>query len=395
MKTKNSAENAVLVVGAGPAGLMAADVLSEAGQKVIVAEAKPSVARKFLMAGKSGLNLTKDETTDKFLQAYYPLPDQLKNALNNFGPAEVKNWAISLGQEVFTGSSGRVFPRSMKGSPLLRAWLARLNAAGVEIRTRWRWNGMTATGAHSFETPKGSVFATPRASILAMGGKSWQRLGSDGIWAEHLNRQGIGLAPFQPANMGFRVDWSPYMQRHFGQPVKNIVLRAGDTAVRGEFVVSERGLEGSAIYAVSRAVREGEDLRVDLLPDWSEDKVKSALARARGKNSQTNHMRKVLRLDPVKLALWQEFSDRVPNVKSLKSLLLRHEGPRPMDEAISIAGGVRFSGLDAGLMFLKYPSVFCAGEMLDWEAPTGGYLLTGCFATGRLAAQSALEYLAR
>ncbi|PSL21321.1 TIGR03862 family flavoprotein [Shimia abyssi] len=376
-----------LVIGGGPAGLMAADVMSAAGARVIVVEAKPTVARKFLMAGKSGLNLTKDEAFAKFLSAYAEAAPNLRPILEEFGPNDARAWAEGLGQEMFTGSSGRVFPRAMKASPLLRAWLRRLEAQGVEIRTRWRWVG----GAFAFETPLGRQEICPEVTVLACGGASWARLGSDSAWADWIN---VPLAPFQPANMGFEVDWSAHMTRHFGAPVKNVTLTCGDQPVRAEFVVSRRGVEGGGIYAVSRALRDGVPLVLDLLPDLSEAEISKRLSRARGKASLSNHLRKTLRLEPVKQALLMEFARPLPDdlAPLIKALPMRLGPPRPMDEAISTAGGVRLDAMNAGLMLKDHPGVFAAGEMLDWEAPTGGYLLTACLATGRWAANHALRW---
>ncbi|MCW9043373.1 MAG: TIGR03862 family flavoprotein [Pseudopelagicola sp.] len=378
-----------LVIGGGPAGLMAAEALSAAGLSVVVAEAKPSVARKFLMAGKSGLNLTKDERFQTFMEAYGAAESMLRPMLEAFGPEAVSAWAQGLGQEMFTGSSGRVFPKSMKASPLLRAWLGRLGAQGVELRTRWRWVGLE--DGFVFETPEGRQVLTPDVTVLACGGASWARLGSDGAWAGVLD---VPLARFQPANMGFVVAWSPHMEKHFGAPVKNVRLKAGNTAVLGEFIISSQGVEGGGIYAVSREMREGAPLFLDLLPDLSEADIRARLARPRGKASLGNHLRKALKLDPVKQALLMEFARPLPDDFGhiLKALPIHHQGPRPMDEAISTAGGVRFEALDAGLMIRDMPGVFAAGEMLDWEAPTGGYLLTACFATGLWAGQHAARF---
>ncbi|WP_306114790.1 MULTISPECIES: TIGR03862 family flavoprotein [unclassified Roseovarius] len=380
-----------LVIGAGPAGLMAAQELARAGRRVVVAEGKPSVARKLLMAGKSGLNLTKDEPFDRFLSAFGPEAEHLTPMLRAFGPEEVKNWAIALEQSLFTGSTGRVFPKAMKASPLLRAWLASLADLGVNIRTRWSWRGWDAEDC-LFDTPGGPQNLTPKVMVLACGGASWARLGSSGAWAEHL--PSAETSPFLPANMGFEIDWSDHMQRHFGSPVKGVALHAGETRSRGEFVISRTGIEGGGVYSVSRALRSGAPLVLDLMPDISVDGVHKRLSRPRGKASVTNHLRKTLGLDPVKVALLMEFAhplpgDPAPLIKSLSIPLL---GPRPMDQAISTAGGLRFDALDRNLMLRSRPGVFAAGEMLDWEAPTGGYLLTACLATGHWAGRAAARF---
>ncbi|SLN68830.1 HI0933-like protein [Pseudoruegeria aquimaris] len=385
-----------LIIGAGPAGLMAAEPLLAAGARVIVAEAKPSPARKFLMAGKSGLNLTKDEPFDRFLAAFGEKSPVLEPVLRAFGPGDVMRWAEALGQPLFTGSSGRVFPKAMKASPLLRAWLTRLGEAGLDLRTRWRWTDWE-NGDFHFETPDGPRALAPDVAILATGGASWARLGSDGSFRPLLEARGIRVAPFEPANMGFRVNWSPHMARHFGAPVKGCHILAGSQRVRAEFVISEKGIEGGGIYAVSRALREGAELVLDLLPDHDVAEITRRLARASRKDSLSNRLRKALRMDPVKIALVQECARPVPSgeelAKRLKALPIPLAGPRPLDEAISVAGGVSFAGLDAGLMLKDAPGVFCAGEMLDWEAPTGGYLLTACLATGLWAGKSAANWL--
>ena len=380
-----------LVIGAGPAGLMAAQELAAAGLSVTIADSRPSPARKLLMAGKSGLNLTKDEPFETFLAAYGERAAALRPMLEQFGPEAVKAWASALGQEVFTGTSGRVFPRAMKASPLLRAWLARLGGLGVTLKTRWRWTGWDGD-AVTFDTPEGPVALTTRVSVLACGGASWARLGSDGAWAGAFAP--ADLAPFRPANMGFAVNWSPHMAGHFGAPVKNVILMAGDTAVKAEFTLSARGIEGGGVYAVSRALRKGAALTLDLLPDLSEADIRGRLAARPAKESLSNRLRKALRLDPVKQALLMEFARPLPAdpARLLKALPLRLIGPRPLDEAISTAGGLRFEALDEGLMLGARPGTFAAGEMLDWEAPTGGYLLTACLATGRWAGQHAAAW---
>jgi hypothetical protein len=383
-----------LVIGAGPAGLMAAEMLAAAGRRVTVAEAMPTAGRKFLMAGKSGLNLTKDEPAAEFAHAY--VPDWIAPMVAGFGPAQVRDWAEGLGVPLFTGSSGRVFPVGMKASPLLRAWLSRLGTGGVSIRTRWRWQGWDA-GALAFDTPGGRMRVSPRVTVLALGGASWRRLGSDAAWVPWLTARGVAVVPFRPANMGFAVDWSPQMARHFGQPVKGVALKADGQVARGEFVVSARGIEGGGVYAVSAAVRDGAALTVDLLPALDVAAVAARLARGRTGATLANRLRKGPGLDPVKAALVQEWGRPLPAAPAalarlIKALPVRHAGPRPMDEAISVAGGVTAGAVTEGLELRDVPGTFVCGEMLDWEAPTGGYLLTGCLATGRWAGMSAARF---
>ncbi len=381
-----------LVVGAGPAGLAAAEVLAEAGHPVLLAEAMPSPARKLLMAGKSGLNLTKDEAHDRFETAFgsAEMPPALRAALGEFGPAAAMAWARELGQEVFAGSTGRVFPVAWKASPLLRAWLHRLERGNVELRTRWRWAGLR-DGASRFDTPPGPRLVRAGATVLAMGGASWRRLGSDGAWAEAFPGH---VAPFLPANMGLLVRWSAHMAPHWGQPVKGAAWSAGPLRSRGEVVVSARGLEGGGLYPLSRPLREGAALRLDLFPDLPEARLRERLAGG-GRESLANRLRKRLGLEGVRAALLQEWGRPLPAdlAPLLKALPVRHDGPRPLDEAISTAGGLRFEALTPGLMLRDRPGVFAAGEMLDWEAPTGGYLLTACLATGRLAGRQAAAWL--
>lgn len=382
-----------LVIGGGPAGLMAASRLAAAGVRVVIVEGKPSVGRKLLMAGKSGLNLTKDEPYEDFLKAYGDAQAWLEPMLRDFGPVQVREWAVGLGQEVFAGSSGRVFPTVMKASPLLRNWLRTLADDGVELRTRWRWIGWDGD-ALRFDTPDEERVISAKVTVLALGGASWRRLGSDGAWAEFLDAP---LAPFKPANMGFLREWSQFMQPQFGAPVKPVRLRVGRQMVKGEFVVTSRGIEGSAVYAVSSALRDGGELILDLLPDVDLPEVVTKLNRHRGKNSLSNHLRKTLGLKGVKAALLHEAGALPETINGLaeriKALPLALNGPTPMDEAISTAGGVTRAALNGRLMLNAYDGVFCAGEMLDWEAPTGGYLLTACLATGRLAGDAAVEYL--
>jgi uncharacterized flavoprotein (TIGR03862 family) len=385
-----------LVVGAGPAGLMAADRLLAAGFRVILCEGMPTAGRKFLMAGKSGLNLTKAEPLPDFLSAF-GAAHWLHPMLAEFGPDAVQDWARGLGHDVFTGSSGRVFPVGMKASPLLRAWLVRLGAAGLDLRTRWRWIGLT-DGAALFDTPSGPRAIAPRACVLALGGASWSRLGSDGAWAPILSGRGVPLAPFRPANMGFQVAWSPHMAPYMGQPVKPLALMAGDQRVRGEVVISARGLEGGGLYPLSAALRDGAPLMLDLIPDLAPPAALARLARRPVRETAAQALRRGLGLDAARLALAMEFGrpwppDAPGRVTRAKALPVPLGPPRPMDEAISTAGGICAEGLTGGLMLRALPGVFAAGEMLDWEAPTGGYLLTGCLATGRHAGDAAARWL--
>ena len=374
-----------LVIGAGPAGLMAAEVLAGAGVSVVVADQMPSPARKFLMAGKSGLNLTKED--DHFDAGYGEVSPAFARALSEFGPREVVRWATGLGQEVFVGSTGRVFPVAMKASPLLRAWLGRLDGHGAQLRTRWRWEGWR-DGRAVFDTPVGPQEIDADITILAMGGASWRRLGTDGEWAAQMPGS---VAPFQAANVGLRVDWSAQMARWQGQPLKGVAFYAGDVTSRGEAVITARGLEGGGIYSVSGAVRDGAALLVDLLPDVSYAVVTERLAQQGPKPSLATRLRKGLGLEGARAALLNEFGRPfgADMAGTIKGLPVRHAGVLPLDEAISTAGGLRFDALD-GFRLTGEASVYAAGEMLDWEAPTGGWLITGCLATGRAAALQAL-----
>ncbi len=379
-----------LVIGAGPAGLMAAEELAKAGAKVVVCDAKPSPARKLLMAGKSGLNITKDQPLDEFIAAYdSPL---LAPILSGFGPREMVIWTRALGIEVFTGTSGRVFPRAMKASPLLRAWLARLGAAGVELRTRWRWTGFDGAHGYAFDTPMGGQVLRPKVCVLALGGASWARLGSDGAWTGILAAKAVQIAPWQPANMGFSVDWSAHMARHFGQAIKVAALTVGAQTERGEFVISQAGLEGGGIYAVSRALRLGGALEIDLMPDTPRAAITAKLAAMKRGESRVNRLRK-LGLTPQAVALSLEFAREGTIEDAVKQLSPRLIGPRPLDEAISVAGGIAAESLTDGLELRAIPNLFACGEMLDWEAPTGGYLLTAAWATGQAAGRAAARHL--
>jgi uncharacterized flavoprotein (TIGR03862 family) len=374
-----------LVIGAGPTGLMAAEELARAGRSVVICEGKPSPARKLLMAGKSGLNITKDELPDSFIAAYQS--DFLRPFLAAFGPREMVAWTRALGQEVFTGSTGRIFPRAMKASPLARAWLRRLADMGVTLRTGWRWTGFDGEG-FAFDTPEGRQVLRPRVTVLALGGASWSRLGSDAAWVPWLAEKGVQITPWQPANMGFSVAWTPHMARHFGAAIKGAVLMAGHQHERGEFVISARGIEGGGIYAISRALREGATLTLNLMPDIPD--IAQRLARMKPSETLANRLRK-LGLAPAAIGLIQEFGRGMETVAAIQSLPITLSGPRPLDEAISVAGGIAATALGPNLELRALPRVFACGEMLDWEAPTGGYLLTACWATGAAAGKAAAK----
>ena len=379
-----------LVIGGGPAGLMAADHLSAHGVQVIVVDAKPSFARKFLMAGKSGLNLTMNEPIETCLRRYDGCA--LDPIVSDFGPSKVMEWADALGADVFTGSSGRVFPKAMKASPLLRAWIARLIQHGADLRSKWRWIGV-AGQTYSFDTPTGRQSIHATTVILATGGASWSRLGSDGAWTTLMPADAVKM--FQASNSAADIRWSDHMNKFMGQPVKAIALTSGTAKSTGEIILSTKGIEGGGVYPLSKGIRETGKLTIDLCPDWTLEKVTKALARPAGKNSLANHIRKTLGLPAIKLALLRECSGLLPKnptslAQLIKSLPLTNIKLRPIDEAISTVGGVKWDALDAGLMIRARPGVFCAGEMIDWDAPTGGYLLTACLATGRWAAIHAL-----
>ena len=429
-----SPRGGVAIVGAGPAGLMAAEVLADAGFRVDIYDAMPSVGRKFLLAGRGGLNLTHGEALDRFIERYPHGRPAVERWLAAFSPASVRVWAEGLGVATFVGSSGRVFPSDLKAAPLLRAWLHRLRAAGVRIHARHRWIGWGGDAGRSlrFATRAGEVPIDAAAWILALGGGSWPRLGSDGAWVELLTQKGIDVAPLRASNCGFdvgRIDasappsnasaapaadgliagWSDHFRsRCAGQPLKTVALAVGDPTHprfrrRGEFVITESGVEGSLVYAASSAisaalVAEGRTVvHLDLLPDRSLDLVKAELVRPRGSRSLSTHLKSRLGIDGVKAALLRELLPRaafanVPELAaSIKALPLILVRPRPLVEAISTAGGVRLDSLTDDLMLRDLPGVFCAGEMLDWDAPTGGYLLTACLASGVVAARGAIE----
>jgi len=394
----------VAVVGGGPAGLAAAEML--AGRvEVHVFDAMPSLGRKFLLAGKSGLNITHAEDFERFLGRFGVARATLEPALRTFTPDAIRHWAEELGVETFIGSSGRVFPRGMKASPLLRAWLARLRDAGVHLHPRHRWQGWDAAGALAFKTPDGSIQFPAAATLLALGGASWPRLGSTGDWTALLAARGVEVHPLRPANCGFDIDWSEHFRQRFaGTPVKSVTLSIGDRRMRGDFVVTRHGIEGSAVYVLSNALRDAiavhghTTLVLDLAPDRDLAHLAASLARPRGKASLANHLRKVTGLTPVKIAMLREVlaSDELGDpgtlAKRIKGLPLTLLRPRPIAEAISSAGGIALDELDKDFMLKRLPGVFAAGEMLDWEAPTGGYLLTACLATGRAAGAGALAW---
>lgn len=392
----------VVIIGAGPAGLMAAEVLGQDGRRVAVFDAMPSPARKFLRAGIGGLNLTHSEPFDAFLDRFGDRAHLLAPSLRAFGPQQVRDWAAGLGVETFVGSSGRVFPTDFKAAPLLRAWLRRLGGFGVHLFTRHRWLGWDQTGAHRFITPTGEIHVTAPAAILAMGGACWPRLGSDGAWIRALD--GLPLAPFRPANCGFDVEWSAHFRQRFaGIPVKAVGLEFGGRKLKGEFVITDTGIEGSAVYALSAALRDTIEstgqavLRLDLKPDWSTDKLAATLARPQGSRSLANHLERQTGLKGVAAGLAREGLPpaSLTDAASLKAVPLVLKSPRPLAEAISTAGGLRFDAMDENLMLRSRPGTFAAGEMLDWEAPTGGYLLTACFATGHAAGLAAGRWLSR
>ena len=399
----------VAVIGAGPAGLMAAEVLAEQGWKVQVYEAKPSAGRKFLMAGRGGLNITHSEPAELFVSRYAERAPQMAALLASFDAAALRAWVHALNIDTFVGSSGRVFPAEMKAAPLLRAWMHRLRGQGVQFLMRHRWLGWNAQRALRFETPKGETTSTPDATILALGGGSWAKLGSDGAWWPWLEEQGVALAPLLPSNGGFETNWSQhFIDKCAGQPLKTATfwMDGGHAAaLRGECMVTEHGLEGGAIYALSAALRTqilqcgAATLYVDLLPDHSPEKVLEEVAHGRGTRSMSSHLRSRLGIQGVKGTLLREclpteaFDRPSALAAGIKALPITLQACRPIDEAISTAGGVLFEGLTEHLMISNKPGVFVAGEMLDWEAPTGGYLLNGVMASGRAAAQGTTEWL--
>jgi uncharacterized flavoprotein (TIGR03862 family) len=402
----------VAVIGAGPAGLMAAEVLAQGGADVTVYDSMPSAGRKFLMAGRGGLNLTHSEPLPQFLVRYREAMPHLKAAIETFSPQTLREWSEVLGQPTFVGSSGRVFPKAFKASPLLRAWLRRLDAKGVQFALRYRWTGWDERGQLLFQTPDGPRAVDAGATVLALGGASWPRLGSDGSWADTLAAKGVSVSPLKAANSGFTVAWSDIFRDRFeGQPLKGVALSFGSHTVRGEAIVTRAGIEGGAVYALSAELREAilksgqATLNIALRPDLEINDLIARLSQPKGKQSFSNFLRKAAHLPPAAIGLLQEAA-KAPGV-SLSSLSpadlarlinavpIQLNDIAPIARAISTAGGISFDELDTDFMIRRLPGVFAAGEMLDWEAPTGGYLLQASFATGAAAGRGALKWLTR
>ncbi|MBI3903877.1 MAG: TIGR03862 family flavoprotein [Nitrosomonadales bacterium] len=411
MNNKKPGMPSVVVIGSGPAGLMAAEILIRGNVQVHVYDAMPSAGRKFLMAGKGGMNITHAEATESFLARYGARRAQLEPLLDSFGPQALREWIHSLGIATFVGSSGRVFPADMKAAPLLRAWLHRLRMAGVHFHMRHRWQGWDASGALCFATPRGDINLQADAVVLALGGGSWSKLGSDGAWVPLLEQRDIAVAPLRPANCGFDVGWTPYFRERFaGHPLKSVEVTFIDAlgashCKQGDVMVTATGIEGGPIYALSALLRDtiaatgSAVLHLDLAPGKKLARVSNEIAHPRGSRSMSSHLQSRVNIKGVKVGLLREmvapadFDHPEHLAAAIKSLPLRLIAPRPLDEAISSAGGICFEELDEHLMLRNLPGVFCAGEMLDWEAPTGGYLLTACFAEGRAAGLGALAWL--
>jgi uncharacterized flavoprotein (TIGR03862 family) len=405
-----SSSNRVAIIGAGAAGLMAAETLALGGAHVTVYDAMPSAGRKFLMAGRGGLNLTHSEPLAAFLARYAEAMPNLKAAIEAFPPQALRYWSEALGQPTFVGSSGRVFPKAFKASPLLRAWLRRLDGQGVQLALRYRWIGWEEDGRLKFQTPDGQREIHANATVLALGGASWPRLGSDGAWAETLADKGVSISQLRPANSGFTVAWSDIFRDRFeGQPLKGVAPTFGAHTVRGEAIVTRTGIEGGAVYALSADVREAilssgqATLHIALRPDLAIEELTARLSAPKGKQSQSNFLRKAAHLSPVAIGLLQEaaktsgvaLSSLSPPdlARLINAVPLQLNGVAPITRAISTAGGIAFDELDAHFMIRRLPGVFAAGEMLDWEAPTGGYLLQASFATGAAAGRGVLKWL--
>ena len=405
-------QNPVAVIGAGPAGLMAAEVLAQAGAAVTVYDAMPSAGRKLLLAGRGGLNLTHSEGLPAFLSRYGAATPRLAPAIEALPPQALRQWSEALGQPTFVGSSGRVFPEGFKASPLLRAWLRRLDSLGVKFSLRRRWTGWDQAGRLRFQAPEGPCAVEAAATVLALGGASWPRLGSDAAWVAILAARGVTLSQLRPANCGFTVAWSKIFRDRFeGQPLKGVALSFGAERVRGEAVVTRTGIEGGAVYALSADLREAilssgrAMLHIALRPDLDIGDLLARLTAPRGKQSFSNFLRKAVHLPPVAIGLLQEAA--MASGASLSSLSAAGlaglinavpvvlDGVAPIARAISTAGGISFDEIDADFMIRRLPGIFAAGEMLDWEAPTGGYLLQAAFATGAAAGRGVLRWLER
>ena len=395
------------VIGGGPAGLMAAETLARHGHRVVVYERMPSLGRKLLMAGRGGLNLTHSEELPRFLSRYGAAERHLRRAIEAYTPERLRAFSEDLDQPTFVGTSGRVFPKAMKASPLLRAWLRRLDGMGVRVALRHRWRGWDDNKALMFDTPEGSVTVEADATVLALGGASWPRLGSDGGWVEILRQQGIDVSDLRPANSGFLAEWSEHLRRHAGQPLKRVALSFDGVTTRSEAMITQTGLEGGGVYALSSVLRPAIEttgeavLTIDLLPDMTVAEAAQRIGVPRGKQSLSSRLRKSVSLSPVAIALAQEamqgkLGTLTPDemAAKLKALPVRLTGVAPIARAISSAGGVPFDEVDDDYMVTRKPGLFVAGEMLDWEAPTGGYLLQACFATGVAAGEGAARWLA-
>lgn len=398
--------HSIAVIGGGPAGLMAAEVLSQAAVQVDIYDVMPSMGRKFLMAGKGGLNITHNEPIGDFLSRYGTHRLHIEPLLLAFPPNVLCEWIRGLGIETFVGSSGRVFPTDMKAAPLLRAWLHRLRESGVHFHVRHRWQGLDGRGTLRFDTPAGERQVSADAVVLALGGASWPQLGSDGAWLPLLAQHNIAISPLRPANCGFEVVWGTHFREHFaGAPLKSVAATFGAVHTLGECIITTHGIEGGLIYTLSAALRDEIEinghaiLHLDLMPDWPEARICQEVQHPRGSRSLSSYLQSRLGLKGVKANLLREAlnGEQMHNpallAQTIKALPLRLIAPRPLSEAISTAGGVKFEALDRNLMLRQIPGVFCAGEMLDWEAPTGGYLLTACIASGRTAAQGVMDWL--
>jgi uncharacterized flavoprotein (TIGR03862 family) len=399
----------VAIIGGGPAGLMAAEVISQAGIKVNIYDSMPSVGRKFLMAGKGGLNITHSDPYHVFLSRYGSRQDTIKPMLDCFDAGKLRDWAHELGITTFVGSSGRIFPAEMKAAPLLRTWLHRLRQSGVTFHMRHQWLGWSETDPQAlrFMSPQGEKEVNAGAVVLALGGGSWPQLGSTGAWASLLAQRGVQVVPLAPSNCGFDVSWSEHFSSRFaGHPLKSVIATFNNLHQQGDCMVTATGLEGSLIYALSAPLRDEialsgrrATLHLDLAPGRPLASLIEKISQPRGKQSMANHLRKRLGIDGVKAGLLREivpvedFNDPIKLCSAIKALPIKLIATRPLAEAISSAGGVSFDAVDDHLMLCSLPGVFCGGEMLDWEAPTGGYLLAACFASGRLAGKGVLNWL--